>query len=126
MVEGKKKILIVEDDHVLLSVLTKKLTLEGYQVVKAIDGEEALIVVRREHPDLILLDLLLPKKDGITVLRELRSDARGAKIPVIVLTNLSRVVTDKQIADHEIKDYLVKAEWDINEVIEKVKKELSQ
>jgi len=79
-----------------------------------------LDVALKEHPDLILLDIILPKLDGISVLKQLRVHQWGKSVPIIVLSNLSRVVTEKQVADDEVKDYLVKAEWDVNDVVKKV------
>ncbi|PIT90425.1 MAG: response regulator, partial [Candidatus Komeilibacteria bacterium CG10_big_fil_rev_8_21_14_0_10_41_13] len=86
----QKKILIIEDDGFLLQMYSSKLTLEGFKVVDAIDGEKGVRVAKKELPDLILLDLMLPKKDGVTVLGELKKDKETKNIPVIILTNIGQ------------------------------------
>lgn len=87
----KKKILIAEDDVPLRRVFCDALKAEGYDVYEAGDGEEALSVALREHPDLIVLDILMPKMDGIEMARQLRLDAWGKTAKVIILTNLSDI-----------------------------------
>lgn len=119
MAAKKAKILIVEDDEFLAGMYVTKLTKEGFDVVLASDGEDALVKVK-EKPVLILLDILLPKKDGFTVLKELKSDAATRNIPVILLTNLG----EKEDVDHGLSlgaaDYLIKAHFMPIEVIEKI------
>jgi DNA-binding response OmpR family regulator len=121
---GEKKILIVEDDSVLSWVLIKKFKKEGFDVLRAKNGEEGLDVALKEHPDLILLDIIMPKMDGITVLKKLRVHQWGSSVPVILLTNLSSVAVDQEVQD-DVSEYLVKADWDIGEVVKKVRAELS-
>jgi len=121
--KGGKKILIVEDDSVLSWVLIKKFNKEGFDVLRAKNGEEGLDVALKEHPDLILLDIIMPKMDGITVLKRLRVHQWGSSVPVILLTNLSSVTVDQEVQD-DVSEYLVKADWDIGEVVKKVKAEL--
>ena len=87
---GTKRILLVEDDRFLRKAAETSLTRHGYHVVTACDGEEALRLARSEKPDLILLDLIIPKVQGFEVLRTLKADAEMAAIPVIVLSNLSQ------------------------------------
>lgn len=120
---GGKKILIVEDDSVLSWVLIKKFKKEGFSVLLAKNGEEGLDVALKEHPDLILLDIIMPKMDGITVLKRLRVHQWGSSVPIILLTNLSSVAVDQDVQD-DVCEYLVKADWDIGEVVKKVKTEL--
>lgn len=122
----KKTILIIEDDPVLLWVLVKKFKKEPYNVLPAEDGEAGLATALKEHPDFILLDIILPKLDGITVLKKLRVHQWGKSVPIIVLTNLSEVVTEKQIEDKDVRDYLVKTEWDIDDVVKKVNSLIGQ
>lgn len=125
MAESKyaHKILIVEDDQAMLDALVDNLKLNGFEkLVTAQNGQEGLDAAFRENPDLILLDIVLPKLDGMQVLKKLRSDARGKTIKVILLTNLN--VTDSiltGIVSNEPSYYLVKAEHSIDEVIDKVK-----
>ncbi|MGE0039988.1 MAG: response regulator [Vicinamibacterales bacterium] len=85
-----RRILLVEDDHFLRKAAQTSLTRRGYHVVTASDGEEALRLVRTERPELILLDLIMPRIQGFEVLRTLKADADTAAIPVIVLSNLGQ------------------------------------
>lgn len=85
-----RRILLVEDDRFLRKAAETSLKRHGYLVVTASDGEEALRLVRTEKPELILLDLIIPKVQGFEVLRTLKADAQTASIPVIVLSNLSQ------------------------------------
>src|SRR3990167_2784369 len=121
----KAKILVVEDDEFLACMYVTKLTKEGFEVILAADGDQALIKAK-EKPALILLDILLPKKDGFTVLKELKSVAATRTIPVILLTNLG----EKEDVDHGLSlgavDYLIKAHFMPIEVIEKINKLLKK
>ncbi|OGH92792.1 MAG: hypothetical protein A2563_03940 [Candidatus Magasanikbacteria bacterium RIFOXYD1_FULL_40_23] len=119
-----KKILIVEDELALLYALASQFDKKEFKVLQAVDGEEGLKTALKSHPDLILLDLLMPKMDGMSMLKELRKDSWGKGVKVIILTNLS----DAEKIDEALKqgtyDYLVKKDWNISEVIEKVKASL--
>lgn len=120
----KKKILIVEDEVSLRGALEMKLAMEGFDILQASDGKMGLEIALAEKPDLVLLDLILPKLDGITVLKELRANEAGKEIPVIILTNLnSSEMIEKAIAEGST-DYLIKVDWKIDEVVEKVKGKL--
>ena len=119
----KKRILIIEDDSVLSWVLVKKFMAEGFDVLQAKNGEEGLRSALDNHPDLILLDIIMPKIDGITVLKKLRVHQWGSSVPVIVLTNLSSVVVDKEVQE-DVSEFLVKTEWNLADVVTKVKKVL--
>lgn len=115
-----KKILFIEDDPGLQKALCEALKSAGYEVASALDGEEGLRLSRRDIPNLILLDLILPKKDGFEVLRDLKSDLRTASIPVIVLTNLEGSQEVQKALEHGATSYLIKTNYGLNEVIEKV------
>lgn len=115
-----KKVLFIEDDPGLQKALCEALKGAGYAVTSALDGEEGLRIAERDIPDLILLDLILPKKDGFEVLRELRGDSRTAGIPVIVLTNLEGNQEVQRALEHGATAYLIKTNYALNEVIEKV------
>lgn len=127
-VSQKVVIEIVEDDDALLSVLVDKFTREGFQVLEAQDGKKGLDVALSEHPDLILLDILLPVMDGWTMLQKLRAENTwGKKVPVIILTNLSSD-DDAQIANIvklEPSYFLIKADWKIDDLVEKVRGRLN-
>lgn len=119
-----KKILIIEDEKSLAEALRDKITSNGYQVIIANDGEEGLRAAKSEDPDLILLDIILPKKDGMTVLEELRGTDWGSGIPVIILTNL--LDGDKVISALKagVRDYLIKSDWKINDVVKLIKEKI--
>ena len=117
-----KKIALIEDDASIREMYKMKLEMEGYNIVCADDGEKALEVIKKENPDLILLDILMPKKDGFEVLKELKNsqDSGVKSIPVVMLTNLSN---REDIAEAEklgAADYLVKAKITPSEVADKV------
>jgi len=114
------KILIVEDEEVLSRVMSEKLKNGGYKTEIANDGAEALLMAKKFKPDLILLDLLLPKKNGFEVLRDLKKDGSLKDIPVIVLSNLDQDEDIKQAMTSGAVDYFVKSQHPINEIIEKV------
>ena len=123
---GKQKILIVEDDNFLMGMYLSKLELEGFKVVSASDGEKALRLAKKELPDIILLDLLLPKKNGFDVLAELKKNEQTKAIPVIVLTNLGQKEDIDKCFKFGAEDYLIKAHFIPSEVIAKIKKALEK
>ncbi|MEI6494940.1 MAG: response regulator [bacterium] len=115
----KHKILIVEDDNGISSALKEKLEHEKFSITTAKNGEEGLVRIKEINPDLILLDLAMPRMDGVTMLENMKTT--GLNVPVIVLTNLD----DKCDADGAIKngakECLVKAEWKLEDIVEKIK-----
>lgn len=120
-----KKILIVEDEEALRMSMSDTLTAEGFEVFKANDGEQGLKLALEVRPDIILLDLLMPKMDGRMVLKKLRESPQGKNIPVIVLTVLQ--VDDPimhWITKYEPTYYLIKSDWQIGQLVEKVKERL--
>lgn len=121
MANSKYKIFVAEDDHFLRKVYQTKLTQEGFMVEVAVDGEEALKKIRQNKPDLLLLDLVMPKLNGFDVLEEMGKDPELKKIPVIVLSNLGQSEDIQRTRDLGAKDYLVKANFSINEVVAKIR-----
>ncbi len=119
-----KKVLIVEDEASLQKALLSKLEKEDYQVLQAFDGEEGLKMALEEKPDLILLDIIMPKMDGVTMLNKIREDEWGKNAKVIILTNLSEGNQVAAALDKGVHDYLVKADWRIEEVMEKIEDKL--
>jgi len=117
----KIKILLVEDDPFLLSMYTTKFEMENFEVVTAGDGDKGLKLARKEAPDIILLDIMLPKMDGFEVLKVLKSDKVVSHTPVILLTNLSQKSEVEQGLSLGAKDYLIKAHFMPSEVVEKIK-----
>lgn len=121
-----KKVLIIEDELNLRRSIEQVLSAEGYAVLSASDGEEGFRLASSEIPDMILLDLILPKKDGFSVLKELRENSATQKIPVIVLSNLGEVEDVGRVMELGANRYLVKTDYKLPEVIEKVKEVLSK
>lgn len=119
------KILIVEDDRSLANVLAVKFGKENFSVLSGYNGEEGLELALSEHPDLILLDIIMPKMDGLTMLERLRRDKWGKNVPVIVLTNLSDETKVTEAIKNKSFDYLIKSDWHIEDVVEKVRQRLS-
>lgn len=118
----KKKILLVEDDPTLSEMYQQKFQLEGFSIVSAHTGGEGLLVALQNKPDLILLDILLPGMDGMTVMQKLRDDPWGKNVPIIILTNLN---ADDNILKGVMQDhpayYLMKSNSDPSGVVEKVR-----
>ncbi|MBU4298699.1 response regulator [Patescibacteria group bacterium] len=115
-----KKILLVEDEDIMINLLQKKLTREGYEVSAAKDGEEGLRAMRETEPDIVLLDIIMPKMSGFEVLEEMNKDQNLKKIPVIVISNSGQPVELDRAQRLGAKDWLVKTQFDPKEVLEKV------
>ncbi len=120
-----KKILFIEDETTLQETLGERLKREGYEVVSAMDGETGLSLAYEGRPDLILLDILLPVKDGFEVLKEIKSDKRTKDIPVIILTNRKSAEDIEKVLHLGATNYLVKTNYKISEIVEKIESILS-
>lgn len=116
-----KKILFIEDEAALQEAFGSFLVKSGYKVVSALDGEIGSRLAKEEMPDLILLDLVLPKMNGFEVLKNIKSDDKTKNIPVIVLTNMENMDDINKAIDLGAKTYLVKTEYELGEVISKIK-----
>lgn len=125
-----KKILIVEDDPSLRKALHDKLKSEDFKVLEAEDGQQGLKTAIDKEPDLILLDILMPKMDGFKMTEELRKheSSKGVpydnQIPIIYLTNLGEEKGLGQSEKHGVYDYLIKANWNLESVVKKIKDKL--
>ncbi len=117
---AETKILLVEDDEILAKVLYEELTDAGYGVKQAFDGEIGLALAKSEKPNLILLDILLPKKNGFDVLTELKKSPATRSVPVIILTNLGSDEDLKKGLQLGADDYIVKSQHAVGEIVEKV------
>lgn len=126
MSEKKIKVLLIEDDSFLLSMYTTKFEIENFSVIAADDGEKGLRVARENRPDIILLDILMPKMNGFEVLAELKKDPLTKDVPVILLTNLNQKDEIEKGLGMGAKDYLIKAHFMPSEVVEKIKKVISE
>lgn len=121
-----KTILFIEDAMALQKTFGDILRKEGYEMISALDGEEGLRFAKTEKPDLILLDLVLPKVNGFEVLRRLKEDPKTKKIPIIVLTNLEDIEDINKVLGLGVTTYLVKASYSPKEVLEKIKDNLKK
>ena len=121
----KKRIILVEDDNVLRDVLSQKLERSGYLVERAEDGVVATEKILETKPDLILLDILMPRKSGMQVLEELFLDPELKKIPVIIISNSGQPVEVARARELGARDFLIKAVFDPSEVLEKVERLLA-
>ncbi len=119
-----KKILFIEDESALQKTFNEILTQEGYEMMSALDGEIGLKLAKEKKPDLILLDLILPKIHGFDVLKQLKQDPQTKDIPIIVLTNLEGIGDVEKAIELGATTYLVKAQYGLDEVIAKIKKAL--
>jgi len=114
------KVLLIEDDKFLRLLLEKKLKNANFEVVSAEDGEEALEKIVTEKPDLILLDIILPKKSGFSVLEEINKDENLKRIPVFIISNLGRPEDIERGKNLGAKEYFVKASLSLEELIKKI------
>lgn len=125
MTNENKTILIVEDEKSLIDTLNKKFHLEGFKVLLAMDGEQGLERALSEHPDLILLDIIMPKMDGMTMLKELRKDQWGKDVPVIILTNLTNAEDVTKAMESGVYNFLVKSDWTLGDLVTQVRNKLN-
>jgi len=124
MSENKKSVLVVEDDSMLRNILIEKLKTGNFNVYEAQDGEEGLKQALKYYPDLILLDVIMPKMDGVTMLKKLREDKKSVATPVILLTNVGYGDQIEEAMKHGVQDFLIKTNWKLDDVLEKVKQKL--
>ena len=118
---AKSKIVLVEDDKILAKVIYEELKDVDFDVMQAFDGEEGLKLIRSKKPDLVLLDIILPKKNGFEVLEELKKSPDTQDIPVIILTMIGKDEDIKKGLRLGANDYIVKSQHAIAEIIEKIK-----
>jgi DNA-binding response OmpR family regulator len=121
---SKKKILIIEDEDTLQRALLEFLEAEGFEAISASDGETGIEMVKKEKPDLVLLDIIIPKKDGYKVLAEIKKDPETKKIPVILLTNLESPEDIQRAFDLGATTYLVKSNYKLEDVVNRIKEML--
>lgn len=127
LMKQKHTVLIVEDDPALRNVLSDKLQAEGYTVIEAGDGKAGLDIALKEHPHCILLDIFMPRMDGISMLSHLRSSGPwGKHATVIVLTNSTDAETISRVSGLGATDFLVKSEWSLDDIVKKISERLGQ
>ena len=117
-----KKILIVEDEEFLVEMYKTKFEMENLQVISAFSSEQAMSILKKCMPDLILLDILLPKKSGITFLEEIRKIKDISKIPIIVFSNYDDPIARDKVKRLGVQDYLIKTEFTPKQLLIKIKK----
>ena len=118
---NKTKIVLIEDDKVLAKILRAVFLKNGYEVVHEENGELGLAVIRKEMPSLVLLDLMLPGRNGFWVLEEMAGKKEFEKIPVIVLTNLGQKTDYEKAMKLGAKQYIIKSQHTVAEIVEKIK-----
>jgi two-component system, OmpR family, alkaline phosphatase synthesis response regulator PhoP len=116
-----KKVLVVDDENAVRIALNDKLDAAGFEVILANNGIEGLKMAFVDRPDLIILDILMPKMDGIETLKMLREDTWGKNVPVIILTNISDYYQLEEALKVGVSEYMVKAEWSLKDVVGRVK-----
>jgi DNA-binding response OmpR family regulator len=120
--EKQKTILIVEDEKSLRAAIVDILQLKNFLPIEAKNGKEGVDLALAKHPDLILLDLIMPEMDGMTALKNIRQDTWGANVPVIILTNLS--ANNEQLVEDVVTYmpmyYLVKSDWKLHDIVNKI------
>jgi len=122
----KTKILLVEDEKGLSEMYKTKFEMENYEIVQSFDGKDGLEKAKEINPDIILLDIILPKLDGFLVLKELKSDDKLKEIPVLLLTNLGQEDDIKKGKKLGADGYFVKANHNPAEIVDKVKEQLNK
>lgn len=120
----KRRVLIADDDNDLRSMTKEFLEGENFEVIEAINGEDAFRLALEEKPDLILTDVIMPKMDGIALMQKLREDEWGKNVPVIALSNVDTPEGIAKAMDSNVTTYLVKNNWKLEEIVEKVKEKL--
>lgn len=121
-----KKILFIEDESALQRAATQILAEQGYQTFSALDGETGIELAKKELPDIILLDLILPRKNGFEVMTELKQHASTSHIPIIILTNMEENKDVERAIALGATTYLVKTNYKLEEVVEKIKEILGE
>ncbi|HDZ54227.1 MAG TPA: response regulator [Candidatus Nealsonbacteria bacterium] len=121
-----KKILLIEDEQLMIELLEKRLIREGYEVAVARDGVEGLKKIKEVKPDLVLLDIIMPKMGGFEVMETMSEDEELKKIPIIVISNSGQPVELDRAKRLGAKDWLIKTEFDPQEVIDKVIKQIGK
>lgn len=120
-----KKVLIMEDEIAMLDAVANKFEASGFKVFKASDGVEGLAIAVKEQPDIILLDILMPKLNGLAVLKKIRAEQKwGKEVDIIMLTNLSDSESVSEAATYGVFDFLVKTDWKLDDVVKLAKSKL--
>ena len=119
----QKTILIVEDEKILRDAVVDILRINNFLTLEARNGNDGVKLAIEKHPNLILLDLIMPTMDGMTAFKKIREDAWGANVPIIILTNLSATKEHsiEDLAKDKLTYYLIKSDWKLHDIIKKIK-----
>lgn len=118
------KVLVVEDEEPVRRILAEKLAKEKLLVLQAVDGVEGIKLALEQKPDVILLDIRMPHVDGLEVLDKVREDSWGKNVPIFMLTNLTESSQISRAMGKNVKGYIVKSDWKLDDVVTEVKKVL--
>lgn len=121
-----KKILIVEDEDIIAGLIQKKLSKEGYEVARAEDGVEGLEKMKKIKPNLVLLDIVMPKMGGFEMLEKINKTPELKRIPVVIISNSGQPVELDRAKKLGVRDWLIKTEFDPQEVVDKVIKQIGR
>lgn len=121
-----KTILVVDDDDTIRRVLSDKFEAEKFDILTASNGEEGLSTALAKHPNMVLLDLVMPVMDGMSMLKALRQDSWGKDVPVMILTNVNNGDDVGEALKYNVYDFLVKTDWRLEDVVERVKARLKK
>jgi len=122
--DSSKSVLIIDDEESLVTVLSRKFNDEGITTYNAFNGREGLALALEKHPDIILLDIMMPEMDGFDVMRNLHEDVWGKTVPIILLTNSSSIDTVAKAVSSGMSEFLVKTDMRLDDVVNKVKSRL--
>jgi len=121
MPEGPKKVMLVEDDRFLSSLIKARLEKDGFEVLQAFDGDQAIEVLNGSRPNLVILDLIMPKTNGFEVLKTISLTPGLDQIPVIIVSNLAQDSDIEKARELGAKEYFVKVKISIDDLVEKIK-----
>ncbi len=124
MIQNKKKVLLIEDDQQISKVYEIQLKKEGFNIVISRDGDEAVEIFSKENPDLVVLDLMLPKRDGFGVLEYIRKVEKNKKVPILVISNLGQKGDRLRAMELGATSYMIKVDHPIKDIINTIKEYL--
>lgn len=124
--DNQRKVLLVEDEHAIRRALLIAFQREGFLVLEAKNGEEGLEMALAEHPDVVILDLVMPKMDGMAMVKKIRKDSWGKAVPMIIYSNLSRNEKISEAKELGITDFLSKTDFGLRDVLERVQQRLQE
>ena len=127
MSEKAKTILIAEDEEAMLDALANKFEKKGFKVIRAHDGEEGYTLALKEKPALLILDIIMPKMNGMDLMEKIRQDDHwGSDVPIVMLTNISDPENVSRAATSRVYDFLVKTDWRLDDVVKLIEEKLEQ